>query len=148
MIEQILEGSANLPPSIDSISQAYAAFWKRGSEEHDDLNKHLMSKNLNVSDLEDENLVKGPRDMKEPTTADERIHYIEGKLNKNGKGADGLLDIDKVHYLYHLYKTDQNTVEYLKEWKSDDLEDLADFMADVTDDDRYESVMEMGLSQF
>jgi len=148
VIEQILEGSANLPPSIDSISQAYAAFWKRGPEEHDDLNKHLLAKNLNVSDLEDEKLVKGPRDKKEPSTADERIHYIESKLNKNGKGADALLDIDKVQYLYHLYRTDQNTVEYLKEWKSDDLEDLADFMADVTDDDRYESVMEMGLSQF
>lgn len=101
-----------------------------------------------TSDLEDENLVKGPQDKKEPASADERIHYLEGKLKKNGKGTGTLLDIDKVQYLYHLYKTDQNTVEYLKEWKSDDLEDLADFMADVTDDDRYESVMEMGLSQF
>jgi hypothetical protein len=59
-----------------------------------------------------------------------------------------LLDIDKVHYLYHLYKTDQNTVGYLKEWKSSDLEDLADFMTDVTGDERYERVMEMGLQQF
>lgn len=148
IIEQALEGSVNLPQTIDPLTQAYAAFCDRGWEEYDDLNKHLLAKNLNVSDLEDEKLVKGPRDKKEPTTADERIHYIESKLNKNGKGADAVLEIDKVQYLYHLYKTDQNTVEYLKEWKSDDLEDLADFMADVTDDDRYESVMEMGLSQF
>lgn len=148
IIEQVLEGSVNLPQSIDPLTQAYAAFYQRGWEEYDDLNKYLLAKNLNVSDLEDEKLVKGPREKKEPATADERIHYIESKLNKNGKGADALLDIDKVQYLYHLYKTDQNTVEYLKEWKSDDLEDLADFMAEVTDDDRYESVMEMGLSQF
>lgn len=148
IIEQALEGSVNLPQSIDPLTQAYAALYQRGWEDYDDLNKHLLAKNLNVSDLEDEKLVKGPRDKKEPASADERIHYIESKLNKNGKGADALLDIDKVQYLYHLYKTDQNTVEYLKEWKSDDLEDLADFMADVTDDDRYESVMEMGLSQF
>ncbi|MCD2200164.1 hypothetical protein LPA44_09655 [Halobacterium sp. KA-4] len=148
IIEQALEGSVNLPQSIDPLTQAYAAFYQRGWEEYDELNKHLLAKNLNVSDLEDEKLVKGPRNKKEPTTADERIHYIESKLNKNGKGADALLDIDKVQYLYHLYKTDQNTVEYLKEWKSDDLEDLADFLADVTNDDRYESVMEMGLSQF
>jgi adenine-specific DNA methylase len=148
IIEQALEGSVNLPQSIDPLSQAYAAFCQRGIEEYDDLNKHLLAKNLNVSDLEDEKLVKGPRDEKEPATADERIRYIESKLNKTGVGADGLMDIDKVQYLYHLYKTDQNTVEYLKEWKSDDLEDLADFMADVTDDDRYESVMEMGISQF
>jgi len=148
IIEQVLDSTVNLPKGIDPLTQAYAAFCQRGWEEYDDLNKHLLAKNLNVSDLEDENLVKGPRDKKEPVTADERIHYIESKLNKNGKDGDSLLDIDKVQYLYHLYKTDQNTVEYLKEWKSDDLEDLADFMADVTDDDRYESVMEMGLSQF
>ncbi|MFC7214299.1 DUF1156 domain-containing protein [Saliphagus sp. GCM10025334] len=148
IIEQVLEGSVNLPQTIDTITQAYAAFCQRGWEEYNDLNKHLLAKNLNVSDLEDEKLVKGSRDKKEPVTADDRIHYIESKLNKNGLGADTLLDIDKVHYLYHLYKTDQNTVEYLKEWKTDDLEELAEFMADVTDDDRYERVMEMGLSQF
>ncbi|MDL0144112.1 DUF1156 domain-containing protein [Halobacterium salinarum] len=148
VIEQILEGSVNLPQTIDPLTQSYAALYQRGSEDYDQLNKHLLAKNLNVSDLEDEKLVKGPRDAKEPVTADERIHYIEGKLNKNGKGSDSLLDIDKVHYLYHLYKSDQNTVEYLKEWKTDDLEELADFMADVTDDERYESVMEMGLQQF
>lgn len=148
VIEQVLEGSVNLPQSIDPLTQAYAAFYQRGSEEYDDLNKHLLAKNLNVSDLEDEKLVKGPRDRKEPVTADERVNYIKGKLNKNGKGTDALLDIDKVQYLYHLYKTDQNTVEYLKEWKSDDLAELADFMADETDDERYENVMEMGIQQF
>ncbi|MWV64052.1 hypothetical protein GRS48_04325 [Halorubrum sp. JWXQ-INN 858] len=148
VIEQILEGSVNLPQAIDPLTQSYAALYQRGAEEYDELNKHLLAKNLNVSDLEDEKLVKGSRDKKVPVTADERINYIEGKLNKNGKGSDSLLDIDKVHYLYHLYKSDQNTVEYLKEWKTDDLEALADFMADVTDDERYESVMEMGLQQF
>ncbi|MFB6187960.1 MAG: DNA methyltransferase, partial [Halobacteriaceae archaeon] len=132
VIEQILEGTPDLPQSIDPITQAYAAFYRRGSEGYDDLNKHLLAKNLNVSDLEDEKLVKGPRDKKEPMTADERITFIESKLNKNGNGEADLLDIDKVQYLYHLYKTDQNTAEYLKEWKSDDLEDLGEFMADVT----------------
>jgi len=148
VIEQILEGSVNLPQAIDPLTQSYAALYQRGTEDYDQLNKHLLAKNLNVSDLEDEKLVKGPRDTKEPVTADERINYIEGKLNKNGRGSDSLLDIDKVHYLYHLYKSDQNTAEYLKEWKTDDLEDLADFMSEVTGDERYESVMEMGLQQF
>lgn len=162
IIEQVLEGSVNLPQSIDSITRAYAAFCQRGWEDYDDLNKHLLAKNLNVSDLEDEKLVKGPRDKKEPVPADERVTHIESKLNKSGNGSSGtqqrlgeggrdsdtLLDIDKVQYLYYLYTTDQNTVEYLKEWKSDDLEELANFMADVTGDERYERVMEMGLQQF
>ncbi len=148
IIEQVLEGSTNLSREIDPITQAYASFYQRGIEGYDDLNKHLLAKNLNVGDLEDEKLVKGPRDKKEPVTAGERITFIEGKLNKSGKGADELLDIDKVQYLYHLYKTDQNTVEYLKEWKTEELEELADFMADVTSDERYENVMDMGISQF
>jgi adenine-specific DNA methylase len=158
VIQQVVEGSANLPRDIDAVTKAYAAFTQRGFEDYDQLNKHLLAKNLNVSDLEDEKLVKGPRNKKEPVTADERINYIESKLNSGsgpqqtlgngGDEADNLLDIDKVHYLYHLYKTDQNTVEYLKEWKTSDLEDLADFMADVTGDERYERVMEMGLGQF
>jgi hypothetical protein len=148
IIEQALEGSADLPNSIDPITQAYAAFCQRGAEEYDDLNKHLLAKNLNVSDLEDRKLVKGSRNKKRPVTAGERITYIEGKLNKNGKDGDDLLDIDKVQYLYHLYKTDQNTVEYLKEWKSEELEELADFMSDVTGDERYGSVMDMGITQF
>jgi putative DNA methylase len=148
IIEQVLEGSVNLPAGIDSITQAYAAALQRGAEDFDDLNKHLLAKNLNVSDLEDENLVRGPREKKEPVTAGERVNYIESKLNKNGKGADALLDIDKIQYLYHLYKTDQNTTEYLKEWKSDDLQELAEFLADETGDERYENVMEMSLSQF
>ncbi|WP_158603168.1 DUF1156 domain-containing protein [Halorubrum sp. Atlit-26R] len=158
IIEQVLEGSVNLPASIDSLSEAYAAFVQRGPEGFDDLNKQLLAKNLNVSDLADEKLVKGPRDRKEPVSADERVHHIERKLSKSGDGSqqtlggeevdDILLDIDKVQYLYHLYVTDQNTSEYLSEWKSDDLEELAEFLADATGDDRYESVMEMSLSQF
>jgi adenine-specific DNA methylase len=149
VIEQILEGSANLPASIDTISESYAAFVKRGVEEHDDLNKHLMAKNLNVSDLEHEELVAGGRDEKRPVSAEERVNFIEQKLNGKSPGeADNLLDIDKVHYLHHLFVTDQSTSEYLKEWKTEDLEDLADFMADVTGDDRFEKVMELNLGQF
>lgn len=149
IIEQVMEGTVNLPPEIDGLSQAYAALWQRGgSEGYDDLNKHLLAKNLSVSDLEDEKLVTGPRDAKEPVEADERIHHIEGKLNDGVSSGDDLLDVDKVHYLYYLYKTDQNTVEYLKEWQSDELKALGEFMATVTGDDRYERVMEMSLSQF
>jgi len=148
VIEQVLEGSVNLPGSIDSLTQAYAAFCQRGSESFDDLNKTLLGKNLNVSDLENENLVKGPRDEKEPVSADERVHFIERKLNKSGKDGETLLDIDKVQYLYHLYKTDQNTTEYLKEWKNDDRQELAEFLSEVTGDKRYDRVMEMNLGQF
>ncbi|WP_227355757.1 DUF1156 domain-containing protein [Haladaptatus salinisoli] len=148
IIEQVIEGSTNLPKDLDSITRAYAAFIRRAPEDANSLQKHLLAKNLNVDDLEDERLVKGGRKDKQPISADERITHIEKKLNGNGIGAVELLDIDKIQYLYHLYKTDQNTAEYLKEWKNDDLQELAEFLSEVTGDERYENVMEMSLSQF
>lgn len=145
LIQQTLEGTVDLPQGLDPLTHVYAAFRQRGPEDFDTLNKHLLARNLNVSDLEAEDLVKGSRDRKEPVGADERVPHIEGKLNG---GGGPLLDVDKVQYLYHLYKTDQNTTEYLKDWKTEELEVLAEFMAEATGDDRYENVMEMSLAQF
>lgn len=152
IIEQVLEGSVDLPNSIDTISEAYAAFVARGPESYDELNKQLLSKNLGLDDFADERLVKDADGQKAPVPADERVHHVERKLNDNGDdgrlAGDELLDVDKVHYLYHRYVTDQNTAEFLREWRSDDLTDLAEFLADATGDERYENVMEMSLEQF
>ena len=150
VIEQVVEGTVDLPPSIDQLSRSYAGLIERGPEEYDDLNKQLMSKGLNVADLEDESLVTGPRNQKRAVSGENRIKYIESKLAKNGPQNNGsdLLDIDKVHYLTHLYQTEQNTIEYLKAWKSDDLEKLADHISEATGDETYKQVMEMNLMQF
>jgi putative DNA methylase len=150
VIEQVAEGTVDLPPSLDQLSRSYAGLVDRGPESYDDLNKQLMSKGLNVRDLEEEQLVEGPRKQKQPVSGEDRIDYIENKLNGHGSGDNGedLLDIDKVHYLAHLYRTEQNTIEYLKAWKSDDLEELAEHISDATGDDTYERVMEMNLLQF
>jgi adenine-specific DNA methylase len=150
VIEQVVEGTVDLPPSIDQLSRSYAGLLDRGSENYDSLNKQLMAKGLNVQDLEDEELVEGPRKQKSPVSGEDRIEYIEKKLNGHGPddNGDALLAIDKVHYLAHLYRTEQNTIEYLKAWKSDELEQLAEHVADATGDDTYESVMEMNLMQF
>lgn len=150
VIEQVVEGTVDLPPSIDQLSRSYAGLLDRGPENYDSLNKQLMAKGLNVQDLEDEELVEGPRKQKSPVSGEDRIEYIEKKLNGHGPddNGDALLAIDKVHYLAHLYRTEQNTIEYLKAWKSDELEQLAEHVADATGDDTYESVMEMNLMQF
>jgi len=150
LIEQTLQGAALVPQSIDPLSEAYAAFVRRGTEDYSTLNKNLLAKNLSVSDLEDETLVDGPREEKRPVPAKERVYHIEQKLNGNGaESAHGnLLAIDKLHYLFHLYITDQNAIEYLREWASDDLEELGEFMAEETGDDRYERALETSLSQF
>jgi len=150
IIEQVVEGSINLPHEIDNLSRSYALLSKQGAKSYDDLRKQLMSKGLNVRDLEDEQLVEGPRKEKRPVPEEERVQYIESKLGEQipNEDSSNLLDIDKVHYLAHLYRTEQNTIEYLKAWKSDDLEELAEHISDATGDDTYERVMEMNLMQF
>lgn len=147
LIDQTLQGAALVPQSVDAPSEAYAAFVRRGTEDYSTLNKHLLAKNLSVSDLEDEKLVDGPRNEKRPLEAKERVYYIEQKLNGNGNAGD-LLAIDRLHYLFHLYITDQDAIEYLREWATDDLKDLAEFMAEETGDDRYEKALDTSLSLF
>jgi hypothetical protein len=39
-------------------------------------------------------------------------------------------------------------MEYLKAWKSNDIEKLAEYIADSVGDDTYKQVMEMNLMQF
>lgn len=120
VITQVLESVVDLLPSIDVVTRAYVGYLNRvnegvGSEMFDDLRKHLMPHNLNVSDLEDEQLAEGPRTEKQPVGPDQRVGHIEDKLKRNGD----LLAIDKVHYLYHLFTTDQDVAEYLRRWKDD-----------------------------
>jgi adenine-specific DNA methylase len=149
VITQVLESVVDLPPSIDVVTRAYVGHLNRvnesmGSETFDDLRKHLMPHNLNVSDLEDEQLVEGPRTEKQPVGPDQRIYHIEHKLNRNGD----VLAIDKVHYLYHLFTTDQDVAEYLRRWKDDDLEQLADKMEEITGDGAYSQMMNLTLSSY
>lgn len=149
VITQVLESVVDLPTSIDVVTRAYVGHLNRvnesvGSETFDDLRKHLMPQNLNVSDLEDEHLVEGPRTEKQPMTPKQRVNHIEDKLNRNGD----VLAIDKVHYLYHLFTTDQDVAEYLRRWKDDDLEQLADKMEEITGDEAYSQMMNLTLSNY
>lgn len=149
VISQILESIVDIPGSIDVLTRAYVGHLNRakggdGSETFDDLRKHLMPHNLNVDDLEDEQLVSGPRTDKTPVTPGDRVVHIENKLQRNGD----LLAIDKIHYLYHLFTTDQDVAEYLRRWKEDDLEQLADKMEEITGDDAYSQMMNLTLSNY
>lgn len=149
VISQVLESIVELPASIDVLTRAYVGHLNRvengaTSETFDELRKHLMPHNLNVDDLEDERLVEGPRTEKTPVTPEDRVDHIETKLERNGE----LLAIDKVHYLYHLFTTDQDLAEYLRRWKENDLEQLANKMEEITGDDAYSQMMNLTLSNY
>ncbi len=149
VIAQVLDSIVELPASIDVQTRAYIGHLNRvkengGSETFDELRKHLMPHNLNVSDLDEEHLVKGPSGEKRPVRSDERVGHVESKLQQNGK----LLAIDKIHYLYHRFTTDQSVAEYLRKWKDDDLEQLADKMEEITGDEAYTQMMSLSLTDY
>jgi hypothetical protein len=151
VIEQVVETSVDLPSSIDPLSRSYAWLVDRQPVEFTDLNRHLMAKGLSMEDLTDEELITEPNPEKRAKSAEKRLELIEGKLGdleEAAENADDLLAIDKVQYLAHLYRTEQNTIEYLKAWKTSDLEELAQFIADATGDEVYESVTEANVMQF
>ena len=151
VISQVLDSTVDLPPSLDEMTRSYASFLQRihsedgpESETFDDLRKHMMPRNIEVEDIEDEKLIRGGRKAKEAVPVSGRVTHIEQKLRNGGT----VLDIDKVHYLKHLFETDQNTAEYLRRWRSPEIEDLADFLAETTGEEVYAQVMDMKIGQF
>ena len=79
-----------------------------------------------------------------PTEPFYRKSFIEKKLSR----GEELLDIDKVQYLYILYTTDKNPSEWLKRWKTPQLEQLCKILAEKTGDKRYGDVMKLTLDMF
>ena len=149
VISQVLESIVDLPSSVDPISRAFVGHLNRvedgtGTETFDELRKHLMPHNLNVEDLEDERLIKGSRENKQPVRPEERAEYISEKLQRNGN----IKDIDKIQYLYHLFMTDQDVAEYLRRWKNDDLDQLADKIGEITGDEAYSQMMNLTLPSY
>ncbi|MFC7226799.1 DUF1156 domain-containing protein [Salinirubellus salinus] len=145
VIEQVVETSVDLPSSIDPLSRSFAWLVDRQPVEFNDLNKHLMAKGLSMEDLTDEALVTGEKPEKRAQTVEERLELIEKKLGGSNNApdqGDDLLAIDKVQYLAHLYRTEQNTLEYQKAWKTHDLVELAKFIADATGNEVYENALE------
>jgi len=144
IIDQLSE-TDYLPPELDPISRAFVLnLYESGGISYDELNKRLRQKGVDVSELEAEYLIIGSKKMKKPAEPATRKSFIEKKI-KNG---DELLDIDKAQYLYILYTTDKNTIEWLRQWKTPELEQLCAILAEKTGDKRYSELMKMTLDMF
>lgn len=144
IIDQLSE-TDYLPPELDPISRAFVLnLYESGGISYDELNKRLRQKGIDVSELEAESLIIGSKKMKKPAEPATRKSFIEKKI-ENG---DELLDIDKAQYLYILYTTDKNTIEWLRQWKTPELEQLCAILAEKTGDKRYSELMKMTLDMF
>ena len=145
IIDLLSMDDSYIPQEIDSLSRFFTANLADGkSMTYDELNKILVRKGIDVSELEAEKLIRGPKKEKVTTDADERKSLIDTKIKK----GDDLLDIDKAQYLYLLYITDKNVSQWLRKWRTPELEQLCKILADKTGDDRYNDVMKVTLDMF
>jgi len=144
IIEQLSE-TDYLPPELDPITRAFTLnLFEPGGISYNELNKRLRQRGIDISELDAEQLISGPKNAKRPADPFSRKKYIEGKLSKDGE----ILAIDKVQYLFILYTTDKNPSEWLRKWKTPELEQLCKILAEKTGDSRYANVMEITLDMF
>lgn len=145
IIDQLKEEDAYIPFELDPITRAFTAnMYDSIRLTYDELNKRLRPKGINISELDAEKLIAGPKNDKRPAAPFERKSFIEKKLSR----GEELLDIDKVQYLYILYTTDKNPSEWLRKWKTTQLEQLCKILAEKTGDQRYGDVMKLTLDMF
>ena len=144
IIEQLSE-TDYLPPELDPITRAFTLnLFEPGGISYNELNKRLRQRGIDIAELDAEQLISGPKNAKGPADPFSRKTYIEGKLGKDGE----ILDIDKVQYLYILYTTDKNPSEWLRKWKTPELQQLCKILSEKTGDSRYANVMELTLDMF
>jgi len=145
IIDQLKEEDAYIPFELDPITRAFTAnMYDSTRLTYDELNKRLRPKGIDISELDAEKLITGPKNDKRPAEPFYRKSFIEKKLSR----GEELLDIDKVQYLYILYTTDKNPSEWLRRWKTPQLEQLCKILAEKTGDKRYGDVMKLTLDMF
>lgn len=145
IIDQLKEEEDYIPFDLDPITRAFTAnMYEPSRLTYDELNKRLRPKGIDLSELDAEKLIVGPKNDKRPADPFDRKTYIEKKLSR----GEEPLDIDKVQYLYILYTTDKNPSEWLRRWKTPQLEQLCKILAEKTGDQRYGDVMRLTLDVF
>ena len=145
IIDQLKEEEDYIPFDLDPITRAFTAnMYEPSRLTYDELNKRLRPKGIDLSELDAEKLIVGPKNDKRPADPFDRKTYIEKKLSR----GEEPLEIDKVQYLYILYTTDKNPSEWLRRWKTPQLEQLCKILAEKTGDQRYGDVMKLTLDMF
>jgi adenine-specific DNA methylase len=135
-VEEVL---SRLPASLDEVTKAYAiTLAGRHEIPYDELNKRLRHRGLSTGVFSDEQLVEIEGKTVHVATPGERRDYLEDRLERGQR----LLDIDRVHYLYVEYRYGANFRQFRERWRSQDLDELCRYLAEVTGDSVYDKIVE------
>jgi hypothetical protein len=98
----------------------------------------LRHRGLSTAIFGDEQLVEMAGKTVRVVEPVKRMAYLEAKLER----GQPMLDIDRVHYLYAEYRYGANFRQYRQQWRSQALDELCRYLAEVTGDTSYDKIVE------
>jgi putative DNA methylase len=129
----------HLPAGLDEVTKAYAiTLASRREMDFDELNMALRHRGLSTSLFSEERLIEMDGKTARVLEPVKRTDHIEVKIERGGP----LLDIDKVHYLYAEYRYGANFRQVRERWRSQALDELCRYLAEVTGDTIYDKIVE------
>lgn len=133
------EVMSRLPAGLDEVTKAYViTLAGRRQMVFDELNKRLRHRGLSTAVFGDERLIEMDGKTARVVGPVKRTDHIQAKLERGGT----LLDIDRVHYLYAEYRHGANFRSYRDRWRSQALDELCRYLAEVTGDTVYDKIVE------
>ena len=133
------EVMSRLPTGLDEVTKAYAiTLAGRFEMDFDELNKRLRHRGLSTAIFSDERLVEISGKTVRVVEPVERTGYIEDRLER----GQLLRDIDRVHYLYAEYRYGANFRQYRERFRSQALDELCRYLAEVAGDTVYDKIVE------
>jgi len=130
---------SRLPADLDEVTRTYAiTLAGRREMNFDELNMALRHRGLSTGIFTDEHLVEMDGKTARVVEPVKRTGYIEAKMER----GQPLLDVDRVHFLYAEYRYGANFRQYRERWRSQALDELCRYLAEVTGDTIYDKIVE------
>ena len=103
---------------------------------YDDLNKHLKRSDASEESMKDMHLfrMEGNDFALSDWQDEKRQAYVQSKVEE---GNGDITTLDKAHFLRYRYEHDRSREEYLSQWDIDELQELCEDIATITDDETY-----------
>ena len=126
-----------LSSGVDEITKLYVFYLVEKDEmSYDELNKRLRTGGIDINIFFNEKLLKKEGNKVILVNPEDRKDYIEEKRRKGKK----LAIIDKIHYLYSVYKEGKPLIEYLKDWADENIKQVCKVLYNKTGDEIYSKI--------
>lgn len=114
----------------------YLDLLEQNNPSYSDLNKHLKRSDASNETMKQMRLfrMQGNDFILISWEDEKRQAYIQNKIEE---GGETITDLDKAHFLRYQYEHGKSRSEYLGQWETDELQELCEDIAAITDDETY-----------